>query len=98
MVCIHHNIRDAKQRKPDARAVSVMYNATCRHNKRHDIIAAAREGCHMAHYMGDGSRLILRQRVLGSVTASRAVRNTHVFMTETRFVADDINLKKDLVL
>jgi len=38
--------------------------------------------------LGDGQRVILRQRVRGSVRAVRAVRNTRVFLTETRVVAD----------
>jgi hypothetical protein len=38
--------------------------------------------------MGDGSCLILRQRVGGSVRAVRAVRDTQVLLTETKFVAD----------
>ena len=40
----------------------------------------------------DLSRLILRQRVRGSVRAVRAVRNTWVFLTETRFVANGAKL------
>jgi hypothetical protein len=36
----------------------------------------------------DGQRVILRQRVRGSVRAVRAVRNTWVFQTETRVFAD----------
>jgi len=39
--------------------------------------------------LGDGSHLILRQRVGGSARAVRAVRNTRVFQTETTVVADD---------
>ena len=38
----------------------------------------------------NGNRLILRQRVRGSVRAVRAVRNTRVFQTETRVVADEV--------
>jgi hypothetical protein len=38
--------------------------------------------------LGDGKRVILRQRVRGSVRAVRAVRNTRVFQTETGVVAD----------
>jgi hypothetical protein len=45
MVRICHHIPDAKYRKPDAGAASVKYNATRRKNKRHGIIAAAREVC-----------------------------------------------------
>ena len=36
--------------------------------------------------------MILRQRVRGSVRAVRAVRNTRVFQTETRVVADVYDL------
>jgi hypothetical protein len=39
----------------------------------------------------DGKHVILRQRVRGSVRAVRAVRNTRVFQTETRVVADVIH-------
>jgi len=88
MVRIRHHIPDAKYRKPDAGAASVIYNATRRKNKRHGIIAAAREVCNATRRLGDGSRLILRQRVRGSARAVRAVRNTRVFQTETRVVAD----------
>jgi hypothetical protein len=88
MVRIRHHIPDAKQRKPDAGAASVIYNATRCKNKRHGIIAAAREVCNATRRLGDGSRLILRQRVRGSARAVRAIRNTRVFQTETRVVAD----------
>jgi len=37
----------------------------------------------------DGKCVILRLRVRGSVRAVRAVRNTRVFLTETRVVADE---------
>jgi len=60
-------------------------------NRRHGIIAAAREVCNAIRHLGDGSRLILRQSVRGSIRAVRAViavRNTWAFLTETRFVAD----------
>jgi len=40
--------------------------------------------------LGDGYRVILCQRVRGSVTAVRAVQNTRVFLTETRVVADEM--------
>jgi hypothetical protein len=56
--------------------------------KRHGMIAAAREVCKATRRLGDGSRLILRQRVRGSPRAVRAVRNTQVFQTETAVVAD----------
>jgi hypothetical protein len=44
--------------------------------------------CHATRCLGDRQRVILRQRVRGSVRAVRAVRNTRVFQTETRVVAD----------
>jgi len=59
-----------------------------RRNRRHGLIAAAREVCNATRRLGDGSRLILCQRVRGSVRAVRAVRNTRVFQTETGVVAD----------
>ena len=88
MVCIRHDIPDAKWRKPDAGAASVIYNALHCRNKRHGKIAAAKEVCNATRRVGDGSRLIIRQRVRGSVSAVRAIRNTRVFLTETNFVAD----------
>jgi hypothetical protein len=45
MVGIRHHIPDAKYRKPDAGAASVIYNATRRKNKRHGTVAAAKEVC-----------------------------------------------------
>jgi len=45
--------------------------------------------CNATRRLGDRQRVILRQRVRGSVRAVRAVRNTRVFQTETRVVADD---------
>jgi len=92
MVRICHHIPDAKWRKPDAGAVSIIYNATHRKNKTHVIIAAAREVSNATRRLGDGCRQILRQRVQGSARAVRAVRNTWVFQTETRDVADVIQL------
>jgi len=44
--------------------------------------------CNETHCLGDGKRVILRQRVRGSVRAVRAVRNTQVFQMETGVVAD----------
>jgi hypothetical protein len=44
--------------------------------------------CNATRGQGDGKCAILRQRVRGAVTAVRAVRNTRVFQTETRVVAD----------
>jgi len=46
--------------------------------------------CNATCRLGDGQRVIFRQRVRGSVRAVRAVRNTRVFQTETRVVADVI--------
>ena len=39
-------------------------------------------------YLTEGKHIILRQKVRGSVIAVRAVRNTRVFLMETRVVAD----------
>ena len=47
--------------------------------------------CNATRRLGDGQRVILRQRVRGSVRAVRAVRNTRVFLTEIRVVADETN-------
>jgi hypothetical protein len=47
--------------------------------------------CIATRRQGDRRRGILRQRVQGSVRAVRAVRNTLVFQTETRVVADVSN-------
>jgi len=88
MVHIRHHFPDVKKRKPDTGAASVIYKATRRRNKRHGIIAAAREVCTATRRLGDGSYLILRQRVRGSTRAVRAIRNTQVFQAETRVVAD----------
>jgi hypothetical protein len=44
--------------------------------------------CNATCRLGDWQRVIMRQRVRGSVSAVRAVRNTQVFQTETRVVAD----------
>jgi hypothetical protein len=65
-----------------------MYHVTHHKNKRHGIIATAREVRSATHHFGHRSRLILRQRILGSVRAIRAVRNTRVSLMETSFVAD----------
>jgi len=73
--------------------VSVIHNATRLKNKRHGTIAAAREVCNTGRQLGDGSRLMLRQRVQGSVRAVRAVQNTDVFQTDTRLVADERDLQ-----
>jgi hypothetical protein len=88
MVRIRYHIPDSKYRKPEAGAASVIYYATRRKNMRHGIIAAAREVCNATRRLGDRSRLILRQRVRRSARPGRAVRNTRVFQTETRVVAD----------
>jgi hypothetical protein len=45
--------------------------------------------CNANRRLGDRQHVILRQRVRGSVRAVRAVRNTRVFQTETRVVADE---------
>jgi hypothetical protein len=45
MVLIGHHIPDANSRNPEAGAASVIFNATRRKNRRHGIIAAAREVC-----------------------------------------------------
>jgi hypothetical protein len=50
--------------------------------------------CNATRRLGDGQRVILRQRVRGSVRAVRAVWNTHVFQTETRVVADEATLQQ----
>jgi hypothetical protein len=44
--------------------------------------------CNATRRLGDRQRVILRQRVRGSIRAVRAVRNTRVFQTETWVVAD----------
>jgi hypothetical protein len=44
--------------------------------------------CNVIRCLGDRQRVILCQRVRGSVRAVLAVRNTRVFQTETRVVAD----------
>jgi len=49
--------------------------------------------CNATRRLGNGKRVILLQRVPGSVRAVRAVRNTRVFLTETRVVADGLKLK-----
>jgi hypothetical protein len=51
------------------------------------MIAATSEVFNATGHLGDGSRLILRQRVRGSARAVSAVRITQVFQTETRVVA-----------
>jgi hypothetical protein len=67
MVRIRHHIPDTKKRKPDPGVVSIIYNLTNHKNKRHGIIAGAREVWNVPHHIGDGSRLILWQRLRGSV-------------------------------
>ena len=59
-------------------------------NEWHGIIATARQVWNAARRLGNRWRQILCQRVLGSVRAFRAVRNTRVFLTETWFVTDVI--------
>jgi len=92
IVHITHRIVDAKSRKPDTRAASVIYNAMRRKNMRHGLIAAARVVCNVTRRLGDRSRLILHQRVQGSVRAVRVVRNTRVFQAETIVVADVVTI------
>jgi hypothetical protein len=46
----------------------------------------------MTHRQGDGSCLIIRQRVRGSARAVRAIRNTQVSQMDTRVVADEEGL------
>jgi hypothetical protein len=92
MVRIRQHILDVKERKPDARAASAIYNTTRCKYKRHGIIAAAREVCNMTRPLGNGLHLIVCQRVRGSMKAVRDVWNTRVFEMETRVVADEIHL------
>ena len=54
--------------------------------------------CNATCRLGDGKRVILRQRVRGSVRAVRAVRNTRVFQTETGVVADEDTWNRYLML
>jgi hypothetical protein len=51
--------------------------------------------CNATRRHADGKRVILRQRVRGSVRALRAVRNTPEFLTETRVVAGVCGLRPD---
>ena len=57
-------------------------------NRRHGVKATAREVRDVTRCLGDCLRHILCQRVRGSVTAVRAVRNTRGFETDTGVVAD----------
>jgi hypothetical protein len=57
-------------------------------NKRHGIIATAREVWNATCRLGDGSRLFLRQVVRGCASAVRAIKNTRGFQMETRVVAN----------
>jgi len=50
--------------------------------------------CNANSRLGDRKRVILRQRLRGSVRAVRAVRNTRVFQTESSVVADVRLLRK----
>jgi hypothetical protein len=88
MVHMRHHIPHAVYRKPDAATASVIYNMTHRKNLRQCMIAAAREVCNTTRRIGDMSYQIPLQSVQGSARAVRAVRNTRVFRTETRVVAD----------
>ena len=47
--------------------------------------------CNTTHRLGDGRHVTLCQGVRGSVRAVRAVRNTRVFLMETRVVADAVH-------
>jgi len=47
--------------------------------------------CNVTRRLGEGKRVNLCRRVWGSVRAVRAVRNTRVFRTETRVVADELH-------
>jgi len=51
-----------------------------------------RYACNATHHLGDGKHVILSHMVRGSVRAVRAVRNTWVFLMETRVVADETRL------
>jgi len=79
----------------DAGAASVTYTATRRKNKRHGIMSIAKEVYNTTRRLGDRWRLILCQRVQGSVRAVRAVRNTRVFQTGTRVVGDEIQVSRE---
>jgi hypothetical protein len=57
-------------------------------NKRHGIIAAAREVCNGTHRLGDEKFLLHCAKVLSSVRAVQAVSNTPMTLKESRFVAD----------
>jgi len=91
MVLIGHHIPDTMEWNPETGEASihrVIYYTTCGKNKRHGIIAPAGEVFDMTHRLDVGSCAIRLERVLGSVRAIRAVMNTHVFLTQIRFVAD----------
>jgi len=51
--------------------------------------------CNATDRLGDRKHVTLSQRVRGCVRAVRAVRNTRVFLTETRVVADACPLIRD---
>jgi len=92
MLHICHYIPAANQGQCDHVAVSVhevIYNVTHRKNQRTGILAAGGWACNATCRLCDGSVVILHQRVRGSVRANWAVRKTWVFLTATRFVADD---------
>jgi hypothetical protein len=88
MVPICHNISDTKFRKPDVGVVSAIYIVMRHKNKRLVIIADPREVCNASCQLCDLLCRIPCQKVRRSVKAVRAVRNTCVFPTETRVVAD----------
>ena len=66
-----------------------IYNATLRKDTRNAIIATAGWVCNSTRRLRDGVCFSLCQRVRGSVSSVSTGRNTRVFLTETRFVADD---------
>jgi len=87
MVRIRHHIPNAMYRKGDSGAASVngiIYNATGCKTMKHGMKVAAGEVSKATPHLCDGSCVILHHRVRGFV---RAIRNTRVFLTETRFVA-----------
>ena len=57
---------------------------------RHSILGATykRYVCNATRCFGEGKHLILRQRVRGSITAVRVIRNAWTFLMETGLVAD----------
>ena len=69
-----------------------MLNCDLRCSQMHPSLSPALPGtllCNTTHRLGDGKRVILCERVRGSVRAVRAVRNTALFQRETGVVADE---------